>query len=109
VQSEPDDTPVLFENLRNPRLAEVAKDRKLNVWILTCMNKRSAITCGRYTSLAKGTASVKLAGRAKRATAAKLKALEPGAYGEVWHRCDKQEGVTEEEWLCAVEGFGVQL
>ena len=31
VQSEPDDTPVLFENLGNPRLAEVAKNRMSNV------------------------------------------------------------------------------
>jgi len=107
VQSEPDDIPVLFENLKNPRLAEVAKDRKSNMQILTHMNKQSAITCGCYTSLAKGTASVKLAGRAERATAAKLKALEPGTCGEVWYRCDKREGVTEGEWLCAVEGFGV--
>jgi hypothetical protein len=37
----------------------------------------------RCTSLAKGTASVELASRAERTTAAKPEALEPGAYGGV--------------------------
>jgi len=50
-------------------------------------------------------ASSLLAGQ--RATAAELEALGPRAYGEVWCRRDKREGITEGEWSCTEEGFGV--
>ena len=96
----PNDTPVLFETLGNPRLAEVAKNRKSNAWILTHMNKQSTVTCRHCTNLAEGTAGVKLAGRAERATAAKLEALEPRAYGEVCTGATSKR-VSQKESGCA--------
>ena len=42
---------------------------------------------GTTPAMAKGTASIERAGRAEKATAAKLKALEPRAYGKAGNRC----------------------
>jgi hypothetical protein len=71
----------LFEDLGDPRLAEVAKNGKSNVRTLTRMNEGSVLAC---TSLAEaeGTAGVEFAGGAERTTTAKPEALELGAYGE---------------------------
>ena len=65
VQSEPYDKVVFFENLGNSRLAEVAKNRKLNGWMLTHMNRQNAVACGHCTSLAEGPSGVELASRAE--------------------------------------------
>ena len=43
---------------------------------------------GATPAMAEGTASIKCAGGAEKATAAKLKALEPRAYGEAGNRCE---------------------
>ena len=58
--------PVLFEDLGNPRLGEVAQSGKSNVWILTCIDEGSAVACGQCISLAKGTAIVELASSAEK-------------------------------------------
>ena len=58
--------PVLFGDLGNPRLGEVDKSGKSNVWMLTCINEGSAVACGHCISLAEGTTSVELASRAEK-------------------------------------------
>jgi hypothetical protein len=103
VQSESDDTPVLFEDLGFPRLTEVAQNGKLNMRILTCMNEGIAVACGRCTSLDEGTASVELAGRAENATARKTQHVRAREYGEAGCRCEmppKGEAVHELETTC---------
>jgi hypothetical protein len=97
MESEPDDTPIAFENLGVPRLAELAKNRKSNAWMSTHMHKGPTIACRHALAWPRELpASTLLAGQ--RATAAKLEALEPRAFGEIGCRHDERESVTKEGW-----------